>query len=156
MRLAVFLVAFFAFAGISNAQEKLRAEDSRTIQDCIKGFKVRAAGADDCIGRVANLCQATEKGRSTSGQAECYRREQLVWDDILNETYRRVQQDLDERKRIALRDAQRAWLESRKLGCGFYHTFIEGTLAIPISASCFNRETAQRALYLLFFQEYGN
>jgi uncharacterized protein YecT (DUF1311 family) len=135
--------------GAAQAQEKLRAEDSYAIQDCIKTKESNNEGAERCIGIVANPCLDAPEGQSTAGQAGCYRREQLVWDDILNETYRRLQESFTGKLKTQLRDVQRAWIESRKLQCGFYADVIQGTLAIPTGASCFNTETARRAIYLL-------
>ena len=43
---------------------------------------------------------------------------------------------------------QRAWIASRDATCEFYHHKIQGSMAVPMSASCFLRETAQRALFL--------
>lgn len=148
MRIAVFLIALFALGGVAVAQEKLRAEDSQAIQNCIKE-KESKEGADRCIGIIANPCLDTPEGQSTHGQAGCYRREHLVWDDILNETYRRLQGSFEGKLKTQLRDVQRTWLEARKQQCGFYTDVIKGSLAIPIGASCMNTETARRALYLL-------
>ena len=150
------IVFFVLFAGCLSAaaQEKLSAEDSRAIQDCIKQKTGSNNGsAESCIGIVANPCLDTPNGQSTLGQSECYRREQLVWDDILNETYRRLQGQLEGKLKTGLRDVQRAWIESRKLQCAFYRDVIQGTMAIPIGASCYNTETARRALYLLSLLE---
>lgn len=148
MRIAVFLVALFALSGVAQAQDKLRAEDSQAIQSCIKE-KESKEGADRCIGIIANPCLDTPEGQSTHGQAGCYRREHLVWDDILNETYRRLHGSFEGKLKAQLRDVQRTWLEARKQQCGFYTDVIKGSLAIPIGASCMNTETARRALYLL-------
>lgn len=146
--IAVFLLAMM-FASGAQAQEKLRVEDSRAIQDCIK-TKTRAHDVpESCIGVVANPCLDRPEGQTTVGQAGCYQREQLVWDDILNETYRRLQGSFEGKLKQSLRDVQRAWIKSRKLQCGFYRDVIQGTLAIPTAASCFNTETARRAIYLL-------
>jgi uncharacterized protein YecT (DUF1311 family) len=148
MKVFFFAIALFAFGGAVSAQEKLRAEDSRAIQSCIKE-KESKEGADRCIGIIANPCLDTPAGQSTHGQADCYRREHLVWDDILNETYRRLQGQFEGKLKNQLRDVQRTWLEARKLQCGFYADVIQGSLAIPTGASCMNTETARRALYLL-------
>ena len=148
MRIAVFLIALFALGGAASAQEKLRAEDSQAIQSCIKEKEAKE-GADRCIGIIANPCLDTPEGQSTQGQAGCYRREHLVWDDILNETYRRLLGSFEGKLKAQLRDVQRTWLEARKQQCGFYSDVIKGSLAIPIGASCMNTETARRALYLL-------
>ncbi|MBX3520608.1 MAG: DUF1311 domain-containing protein [Xanthobacteraceae bacterium] len=150
MRIAILVIAFFALTGIAGAQEKLSADDSRAIQDCIKTKESsNKESPESCIGAVANACLDTPEGQSTVGQASCYRREQLVWDDILNETYRRLQGQLEGKLKTQLRDIQRVWIESRKQQCGFYRDVIQGTLAVPLGASCFNAETARRALYLL-------
>jgi uncharacterized protein YecT (DUF1311 family) len=148
MRTAILLLALLASGTAASAQEKLRAEDSRAIQSCIKE-KESKEGADRCIGIIANPCLDTPAGQSTQGQADCYRREHLVWDDILNETYRRLQGQLEGKLKNQLRDVQRVWIESRKQQCGFIVDVIQGSIAIPINASCMNTETARRALYLL-------
>lgn len=148
MRFAAVLIALIAFGANAQAQEKVRAEDSQAIQSCIKE-KETDEGAELCIGIIADRCLETPEGQSTQGQAGCYRREQLVWDDILNETYRRLQGSFEGKLKTQLRNVQRAWIESRKLQCSFYVDVIQGSLAIPTSASCMNTETARRAVYLL-------
>lgn len=156
MRWILVLLAFAIFsAGDAEAQSlKLSAKDSREVQDCIKSKSGKNDAFDGCIGVVANPCLETPDGQSTVGQSQCYQREQLVWDDILNETYRRVQTNLDDKQKRSLRDVQRAWIESRKLQCGFYRDLIQGTLAIPLGESCFNTETARRAIYLLGLTDF--
>lgn len=150
MRIAFFLLAFFAIGGTANAQLKLLAEDTRTIQDCIKTKESsNKETAESCINLVANACLDKPDAQSTVGQAECFRREHLVWDDILNETYRRLQGQLEGKLKAQLRDVQRVWIESRKQQCEFYRDVIQGSLTIPLAASCMNTETARRALYLL-------
>ena len=148
---------FFAGSGVAQAQSlKLSAEDSRAIQSCIKE-KSANNEADRCIGIIANPCLDTPDGQSTHGQSQCYQREHLVWDDILNESYRRLQKQLNEKQRRSLREVQRTWIEARKQQCGFYSDFHEGgTISIPAYASCFNTETARRAFYLLNFLDFGN
>ena len=44
---------------------------------------------------------------------------------------------------------------SRDKTCDFYWDFYQGTMATPMSADCVNRETAQRALFLLGFLNDG-
>lgn len=81
----------------------------------------------------------------------CVAREQAVWDDILKETYRRLREKLDAQQQEKLRDMQRAWIASRDKTCTFYWDYFQGTMASPMSASCVNKETARRALFLLGF-----
>jgi uncharacterized protein YecT (DUF1311 family) len=157
-RIALAGAVLLAASGFAQAQSlKLSAEDSRAIQSCIKEKTAKSEGGEGCIGIIANPCLDKPEGQSTHGQSQCYQREHLVWDDILNETYRRLQKQLNEKQRKSLREVQRVWIESRKQQCAFFSDFHEGgTIAIPAGASCFNTETARRAFYLLNFLDFGN
>ena len=100
---------------------------------------------------VAEPCQSTPEGQSTIGMAECFRLETAIWDELLNENYKRLRDGLDAQQAAKLRDMQRAWLASRDATCGFYDVRINGTMAIPAAAACLTRETARRALLLRAF-----
>ncbi len=70
------------------------AADSAAVQSCIKS----AGGGsprERCIGMIADLCADQPGAESTAGQVACAAREFAVWDDILNETYRRLRDKLD-------------------------------------------------------------
>ncbi len=81
----------------------------------------------------------------------CIDRETKVWDDILNETFRRLREKLDDSQQTKLREMQRAWIVSRDKSCHFFRDYFEGTMANPMIASCMSRETGRRALFLLGF-----
>ena len=132
----------------------LDAKATETIEDCIK--TAAPAGepltkAESCIGIVANPCLDDQKTKSTADMNACIDRERAVWDDILNESFRRLGQKIDEAQRVKLRDMQRAWIVVRDKSCGFYWDYYQGTMASPMAASCVNRETARRALFLTNF-----
>jgi uncharacterized protein YecT (DUF1311 family) len=126
------------------------AADFATVQSCIKSASA-ASQRERCIGIIADPCAEQPGAESTAGQVACAAREFAVWDDILNETYRRLRDTLDAGQKIKLRVMQRAWIESRERSCAFYWDFFRGTMASPMSAFCNNRETARRALFLLGF-----
>ena len=126
------------------------AADSATMQSCIKSASGRPE-RERCIGIIADRCAEQPDAESTAGQVACAAREFAVWDDILNETYRRLRAALDARQKVRLRAMQRAWIESRERSCAFYWDFFRGTMASPMNAFCRNRETARRALFLLGF-----
>lgn len=130
--------------------DKPDARDSAAIQDCIKSA-AEPREEDRCIGIVANPCADRDDAKSTADQVACAAREHAVWDDILNETFRRLCDKLDAKQKIKLRDMQRAWVDSRDRTCAFYWDYHQGTIASPMSAFCSNRETARRALFLLGF-----
>ena len=46
---------------------------------------------------------------------------------------------------------QLAWIASRDKTCAFYWDYFQGSMAMPMSIGCDNRETARRALFLLGF-----
>jgi uncharacterized protein YecT (DUF1311 family) len=131
--------------------DKPAARDSAAIQDCIKSATGGPFEQERCIGIVADPCTEKDDAKSTADQVACVAREHAVWDDILNETFRRLRDKLDAKQKIKLRDMQRAWVESRDRTCAFYWDYFQGTIASPMSAFCNNRETARRALFLLGF-----
>jgi uncharacterized protein YecT (DUF1311 family) len=157
MRFAT-LAAVIAIAGCpamaAHAQVNQRADDTRSIEDCIKTAAPAGTSTDkaeSCIGIVSEPCLNDKKATSTSAMTACIARERVVWDDILNETFRRLREKLDDKQKDKLRDMQRAWIASRDASCAFYWDYFQGTMATPMAAECVNRETGRRALFLLGF-----
>lgn len=131
-------------------KDRLDARASAAIQDCVKSKSATGMG-ETCIGIVSGPCLDKAADPSTAGMVACVARERAVWDDILNETYNRLRAKLDDKQQQKLRDMQRAWIAARDATCGFYWDFYQGTMASPMSAGCVNKETAERALFLLGF-----
>jgi len=127
------------------------ARDSTAVQSCIKSAAGDRQKQERCIGIIADPCADRGDAQSTADQVGCAAREHAVWDDILNETFRRLRDKLDAKQTIKLRDMQRAWIDSRDRTCAFYWDYFQGTMASPMGAFCNNRETARRALFLLGF-----
>lgn len=149
----VLVMAGALFGATESRAEAARpnARDSAAIQSCIKSARGDATTAERCIDTIADPCLKQPAANSTAGQVACVDRELAVWDDILNETFRRLRDKLDAEQKIKLRDMQRAWIESRDKTCAFYWDYHQGTIAVPMAAFCRNRETARRALLLLSF-----
>lgn len=149
-RLSVGL-AMLLLAGLVPAaaqSSKPSAQESAAIQDCLKS---KAGQEDACVGIVSNPCLDREDTKSTADMNACIDREVAVWDDILNETFRRLRDKLDAQQKAKLRDMQRAWITSKEKTCAFYWDYFQGTMASPMAAACVNKETARRALFLLGF-----
>ena len=140
-----------ALAVTPSRAEKPDAADSAKVQSCVKSAGAAIRDRERCIGVVADPCAERDDAQSTADQVACAARELAVWDDILNETFRRLRDKLDAEQKVKLRLMQRAWIESRKRTCDFYWDFFQGTTASPMTAFCENRETARRALFLLGF-----
>lgn len=150
MRFAAILSILACCVGAATLAQNERpdARDSARIQDCVK---TKTGGNwESCIGIISDPCSKRSKG-VTSEFTACSGREQAVWDDILNETFRRLRDKLDKDQQEKLRDMQRAWITSRDKTCAFYWDFFQGTMATPMSAECRNRETGRRALFLVGF-----
>ena len=122
-----------------------------TIKRCVKSHGARRANLEKCIGIVSEPCLKRKETRSTADNMACIAREQKVWDAMLSDTYMRLRGKLDDDQQVKLRDMQRAWIASRDKSCAFYWDYFQGTMASPMSASCENRETGRRALFLLGF-----
>ena len=152
LAVAGFLTVFVLLCGDEGIAQ-MQAPDARasqTIQSCIKSARDPVA-LERCIDTLVVPCLERPEANSTAGQVACADRELAVWDDILNETYRRLREKLDDEQKAKLRDMQRAWIASRDKSCAFYWDFHQGTIAVPMAALCKNRETARRALFLLGF-----
>jgi uncharacterized protein YecT (DUF1311 family) len=147
--LAVILVA----PSPAPAQEKPTAKDSAAIQKCIKTKTARKWAWEQCIGIISEPCAKHEESMTPRQVIDCETREQAVWDDILNESYRRLQGALDEDQTGKLREMQRTWMTYRDKNCAFLYDYFQGTMANPMIAACTSRATGMQALYLLGFAD---
>jgi uncharacterized protein YecT (DUF1311 family) len=78
-------------------------------------------------------------------------RERAVWDDILNESFRRLRDALEAEQVAKLREMQRTWIVSRDKNCEFLYDYFQGSMANSMMAACLSRATGMQALYLLGF-----
>ena len=152
MRLAFVLAPIALLAALpAFAEGKPDARDSATIQNCIKTKTGSNWAWENCLGVVPNKCLKNEAAMPSSEVIACINRETKVWDDILNETFRRLREKLDNTQQEKLREMQRAWIASRDKTCAFFYDYFEGSMANPMIAACTSRETGRRALFLLGF-----
>jgi uncharacterized protein YecT (DUF1311 family) len=150
------LVALCVGAGTIHAQDrKPTAQETAAIRACAKKYQDDVGeGERHCVfNLVATPCTKRGVGRSNQGEAACYALEQAIWDDLLNDTFKALRDDLGDDQKAKLRDMQRTWIAYRDSTCSFYYDKIQGTMAIPMTASCLTRETARRAMLLTFFSK---
>ncbi len=123
----------------------------QVIYDCLEASRgsQRRDIEHGCVGIVAQPCLDKPQNQTTHGMAGCVRREDLIWDSLLNDWYGMAGKALPKALRNELRKVQRAWIKWRDIKCGFERAKFEGgTMGIPISASCVMETTARRALEL--------
>jgi uncharacterized protein YecT (DUF1311 family) len=130
--------------------------DVATIDACLtkldNGRATQAAVVATCLLKVADPCIGGDEGAVPDRkQIDCLDRERLVWDGIVNDSYKAVMAAVEPDVAAKLREAQRAWMRDRDLTCGFYYDFYQGTMARPMIAACTNSETARRAIFLRRF-----
>jgi uncharacterized protein YecT (DUF1311 family) len=101
---------------------------------------------------VAKPCMGGDEAAAVDRRKiECLDRERLVWDKIVNDSYKTMMNALDPDQQTKLREMQRSWIQTRDLTCAFWYDYFQGTMANPMIAYCNNRETARRAIYLKVF-----
>jgi uncharacterized protein YecT (DUF1311 family) len=100
---------------------------------------------------VATPCTNEPSHSSDAATADCYRTETAIWDDLLNENFKKLRGTLDDDQTAKLRDMQRAWIAYRDTTCNFYWDKIQGSMANMMISACVARETARRAVLLQFF-----
>ena len=148
--IVIFVITLFLSAP-AFAQDKPNARDVAAIENCIKTKTGRNWAWENCIGIISKPCSKNESAMPSHEVIACDRREQAIWDNILNDSFRRLLGKLDETQRQKLREMQRAWIASRNKSCAFLYDYFEGTMANPMIAACEARETGRRALFLLGF-----
>lgn len=156
-RIPAFSIAFL----LMSAAAALAASDDdpyaptvdhiQTIHDCLEASAgaTRRDIAHDCIGIVADPCLEDPENQHTHGMAGCARREEAIWDGLLNDWYAMARDAMPAGVATEYRDVQRLWIKWRDAKCGFAHAKFEGgTAGIPASAYCAMETTAERALEL--------
>jgi len=144
-----------ALAAPPDAPDK---KDIATINACFakleKGSSPPEKYEVTCLLKIANPCIGPDLGAASDRKViDCFDREQQVWDKIVNDSYKTMIAGLDTDQAQKLREVQRAWIQMRETTCKFWYDFFQGTMANPMIASCNNRETARRAIYLRGFAD---
>src|SRR5215470_17449379 len=150
---AAVAVSWLAADGVLAQDRKPAKKEVDAIRACAEKYANDVSEAERrCLfNLVATPCTKRPEARSTAGTADCFRHEQAIWDDLLNENFKSLNGDLDEQQKTKARDMQRAWIAYRDTTCTFYYDKIQGTMATSMTAACEARETARRALLLAFF-----
>jgi len=139
---------------LSHAQSrKPTAHEVAAIQDCINKNKDNIdEGERQCLfSLVADRCIGDVGAAPDRKLADCYEIEGSIWDDLLNQNYKRLLDTLDDEQAVKARAMQRAWIAYRDTTCQFYWDKIQGTMANHMKAACVARESARRAMPLAFF-----
>jgi uncharacterized protein YecT (DUF1311 family) len=143
--------------GQAFATEDATPADRAAIQNCLDEKAGAGEDREGCVGAVADACLEQGEDPSTFGMADCSKREYLVWDERLNDTYRKMMAELAPEQRRELRDLQRAWIALSDKKCGFYRVMQpEGSIVIPIASYCAMRETGRQAVFLEMMHEEGD
>jgi len=134
------------------------AKDVATIGDCLRKQQQKKGGssqeADEaaCLMTIAKPCMGGDEAAAADRRKmDCLDRERLVWDKIVNDSYKTMMNALEPDQQTKLREMQRSWIHTRDLTCAFWYDYFQGTMANLMIAYCNNRETARRAIYLRVF-----
>jgi uncharacterized protein YecT (DUF1311 family) len=140
----------------SHAQaRKPTGQEVAAIRDCAKKQKDDLdKGERRCLFNLV-ATQCIKKLPKLSGDhavTDCYSLESLIWDDLLNQSYKSLLDTLDDDQQTKARAMQNAWIAYRDTTCQFYYDKIQGTMAAMMVAACLARESARRAMLLDFFR----
>ena len=140
----------------ARAQTAPNPKDVSTLNACLNAVdkKTPTQEGDEagCLMKIAMPCMGGDETSVSDGKhIECLDHERMAWDKILNDSYKTAMAGLEDDQRDKLREVQRAWVNMRDLTCNFWYDYFQGTMANPMIASCNNRETARRAIYLRVF-----
>ena len=152
LALTVGLVAELSYA----QSRKPTAQEVAAIQDCVNKNKDNIdEGERRCLfNLVADRCIGDVDAAADRKLADCYEIEGSIWDDLLNQNYKRLLNTLDDEQTVKAGAMQRAWIAYRDTTCQFYWDKIQGTMANHMKAACVTRESARRAMLLAFFSRF--
>jgi uncharacterized protein YecT (DUF1311 family) len=147
------VVAALATPSADAQTRKPTVQEVAAIRNCASKYQDDVdEGERQCVfNLVATPCTNTREGSSNLGTADCYRVEWVIWDNLLNDNFKKLMDALDNQQSAKLRAMQQAWIAYRDTTCNFYMDKIQGSMAIPMGTACAARETARRALLLRFF-----
>ena len=92
------------------------------IRTCAKKYETDLDAAErECLfNLVGTPCTEKPEGQSNVGMTDCYRLEDAIWDDLLNENFKKLLGTLDDQQTAKLRAMQHAWIAYRDTTCGSY------------------------------------
>jgi uncharacterized protein YecT (DUF1311 family) len=155
LRLALVVFSLGVLAAVSAAPasaETADPHDVSAVAACLKSKEAAKEPPESCVSIIARPCFGSDEGAAAAGQVSaCFDREQLAWDQLLNESFKQLHDHLDAGRQAKLRAMQRSWIVARKQSCEFFSDYFQGSMANPMIASCMNRETARRAIFLDVF-----
>ena len=97
----------------------------------------------------AEYAQCMEKsGGVTVAMQDCLTVEYERMEALLNTTYKKTMQAMDEKQKTLLRDSQRAWLKYREGSCDTMMSVLGGTSAGLITTGWRLEMTARRVIWL--------
>ena len=109
--------------------------------------KENASGQDSLLS--AEYAQCMEKsGGVTVEMKDCLTAEDERIEALLNATYKKTMQAMDEKQKTLLRDSQRAWLKYREGSCDTMMSVLGGTSASLITTGWRLEMTARRVSWL--------
>ena len=123
--------------------------DAPALRECVAGKSTPKAQLNNCYMLIVKRCFAAVGNDYDSTVRDCHRREEAAWDVMLNSDYSALREKMGEAQKTKLRYEQRAWIRKKDTNCNAIYKRLQGTMAYPLMAQCFSKETAQRALYLL-------
>ena len=126
-----------ASRGDSRLRDKYKDDLDKVEQQCL--FKL-----------VGEPCINKTRGPTTMWPI-VINAETAIWDNLLNENFKKLVATLDDDQIEKARAMQRAWIAYRDTTCHFYWDKIQGTMAQTMGSACEARETARRAVLLQFF-----
>jgi uncharacterized protein YecT (DUF1311 family) len=152
LRLALVVFGLGVLAAAPALAEAADPHDVSAVAACLKSKEAAKQPPENCVSIIARPCFGGDEDAAATGQViACFDREQLAWDQTLNEAYKQLHDHLDAAGQAKLRDMQRSWIVARKQSCEFFFDYFQGSMANPMIASCMNLETARRAIFLDVF-----
>ena len=147
--LAVPLFAAFVFALWQNPAAGSDPDTTNAIiATCVDGARASGRSGRECIGRVTEPCKARADNAHRDDKMECDEREFVLWSQLLQKEYARLEKMLTAGQRDALRNSQSLWVRYQSDDCRVPYVLFAKDKADFAGPACTIELKASRALQL--------
>jgi uncharacterized protein YecT (DUF1311 family) len=145
------LLLFSVFPALSQEDDPTVPSDGEyfDIQGCLDGVADGISNGYACIGTVSGPCLEKPDSESTVMMEACAKRELVIWDGLLNDTYGTLIDKASPEQKKALQTSQRAWISMRDKSCEYEALLWEGGSGAGLAGElCRVHITGERVVFL--------
>lgn len=123
------------------------------LAQCVDAERASGRSGRGCIGRVTEPCKAKKENAHRDDQMECDEREFVLWSQLLQKEFERLEKMLAPQQQDVLRNSQSLWVKYQSDDCRVPYALFSQERAEFAGPACTIELKASRALQLRAWRE---